>query len=338
MRLSVNRTVAIAGLWLMAMGPMEPVGNPAELGRVRWGRDLDAGLRLAAETGKPVLVLFQEIPGCQTCRGFGREPLSHPLLVEAIETEFVPVAIYNNREGRDAEVLKRYDEPSWNNPVMRFVDARGDDVLPRRDRVWSTGDVSSRLVEALQASGRPVPAYLALAAAESADKPTRQAVFSMHCFWEGEAGLGALDGVLGTRAGWIGGAEVVDITFDPAVISVQELQSRARQLRCTAIEGTVRDAEPADRKFALNQSELRYLPLTPMQATRVNADIHAGADPTARLSPRQIQLLETIRAVLETDPDALSALSRPENLTDLAAYRDKLTETLAKEHRASLPD
>ncbi len=37
--------------------------NPAELGRVEWSGDLDASLEKARATGKPVLLLFQEIPG-----------------------------------------------------------------------------------------------------------------------------------------------------------------------------------------------------------------------------------------------------------------------------------
>ena len=37
--------------------------NPKELGRVRWHRDLDAGLAEAKKTGKPVFLQFQEVPG-----------------------------------------------------------------------------------------------------------------------------------------------------------------------------------------------------------------------------------------------------------------------------------
>ena len=37
--------------------------NPIEVGDVRWGRDLDAALMNSASSGKPVLVLFQEVPG-----------------------------------------------------------------------------------------------------------------------------------------------------------------------------------------------------------------------------------------------------------------------------------
>ena len=40
------------------------VGNQAEeLGNVKWGRDLDAARAKSAETGKPILLLFQEVPG-----------------------------------------------------------------------------------------------------------------------------------------------------------------------------------------------------------------------------------------------------------------------------------
>ena len=34
-----------------------------EVGTVKWGRDLDAALASSKESGKPVFVLFQEVPG-----------------------------------------------------------------------------------------------------------------------------------------------------------------------------------------------------------------------------------------------------------------------------------
>ena len=75
---------------------------PIELGRVAWGRDVDAGFAAARRTGRPGLVLFQEIPGCATGKNFGSGPLSQRLLVDAIEFEFVPVVVYNNRPGAAA--------------------------------------------------------------------------------------------------------------------------------------------------------------------------------------------------------------------------------------------
>ena len=135
--------------------------NPVEVGDVHWGRDFDASLRRSAEEGKPVLVLFQEIPGCSGVRQFGREVLTNPVLVRAIENEFIPMLVYNNRSsGIDQELMERYQEPSWNYQVIRFLDARGKDVIPRKDRVWTTGAVAKRMIKALMAVDRPVPEYL----------------------------------------------------------------------------------------------------------------------------------------------------------------------------------
>jgi len=65
--------VLLAGIFLMAVSvknvadPPAESGAvnhpPAELGAVNWGRDLDAAKKHSAETGKPVFVLFQEVPG-----------------------------------------------------------------------------------------------------------------------------------------------------------------------------------------------------------------------------------------------------------------------------------
>jgi hypothetical protein len=332
--------------------PAEPPDNAQELGRVRWGRDLDAALAASVETAKPVFLLFQEIPGCQTCVDFGQSPLSHPLLVEAIETEFVPVAIYNNRPGKDAAMLERYDEPAWNYPVMRFLDAKGKDIVPRRDRIWETGPVAERLIEALKAAGRPVPEYLRLAAVETAPRQTAKATFAMHCYWDGEAQLGSIEGVVRTRAGWVGSDEVVEVVYDPDVLGYEKLVNAARQRQCATkiyahdeqqletaralaggiaagLDAPARSAKASDQKFALRHCELRYLPLTPMQATKVNADLRSGKDPARWLSPRQRELVEAVRRAVAKDEDALRGLERPDSLTQLAAYEDELRARLA---------
>ena len=164
---------------------------PIELGRVHWGRDVDAGFARARDTGRPVLLLFQEIPGCATCVGFGRGPLSHPLLVDAMETEFVAVAVYNNRPGTDAAALQRFREPAWNNPVVRFFAPNGNELLERRDGIWDAAGIAERMIDALRQAARPVPGYLAVAAQEVAQSRAERATFGMHCFWQGEAALGA---------------------------------------------------------------------------------------------------------------------------------------------------
>ncbi len=95
----------LSGFLLNGLGSSKAA--PVELGKIQWGRDLDHALLAAQTSGKPVFVLFQEVPGCQTCVSFGEQVLSHPLPVEAIETAFEPVFVYNNKSGKDAEILRR---------------------------------------------------------------------------------------------------------------------------------------------------------------------------------------------------------------------------------------
>ena len=103
--------------------------------------------------------------------------------METIESEFVPVAIYNNVEGYDRTILEKFNEPTWNYQVMRFLNEEEEDILPRRDKVWSTHQVSTRLISALKAAGEEVPDHLKLVAAETAgqDNAARQesATFAM---------------------------------------------------------------------------------------------------------------------------------------------------------------
>jgi len=69
--------------------------------------------------------------------------------------------VYNNRGGgMDRELLEHYREPAWNFQVIRFLDANGRDIIPRKDRVWTTQGVAQRMVKTLQVLKRPVPDYL----------------------------------------------------------------------------------------------------------------------------------------------------------------------------------
>ena len=93
--------------------------KPVELGAVNWNRDLGQAKKESAKSGKPILVLFQEVPGCQTCQDFGNQPLSHPLLVEAMETLFIPVLVYNNKP-EDEQVLKARVKNNFRNFMLDF--------------------------------------------------------------------------------------------------------------------------------------------------------------------------------------------------------------------------
>ncbi|CAN5422582.1 hypothetical protein BH23VER1_BH23VER1_11470 [soil metagenome] len=299
--------VLIAVAFVPAAVKGERSAHP-ELGTIGWGRDLGAALTASARSGKPVLLLFQEVPGCAGCKAFGREVLSNPGIVKAAHEAFEPVAIFNNRGGADREILERYKEPAWNYQVVRFVDAEGKDIIPRKDKVWSTGALAERMMAALQKAGRPVPGYLAVLAgrapegirsARDAREAPREAVFAMSCFWEGEARLGRVAGVLETEAGWLGGREVVKVVFDPATVGAAELVKAAEKLDCaqashfaqagdageakavaknsvgTGLRG-YRVAAGRDQKIYLRRSPYSGLALSPQQATKLNAAVRFG--------------------------------------------------------------
>jgi hypothetical protein len=53
--------VVLLGLW--AGSDAATAGRPKELGRIPWIRNYDEGLAAVRETGRPMLLLFQEVPG-----------------------------------------------------------------------------------------------------------------------------------------------------------------------------------------------------------------------------------------------------------------------------------
>lgn len=275
--------------------------QPEEAGTVHWGRILETALASSAQSGKPVFALFQEIPGCAGCRQFGREVMSHPLIVEAVETEFIPLLIHNNKGGRDLEVLQRFGEPAWNYQLVRFFNAQAEDIIPRKDQVWDTGGIAERMVAALTLAKRPVPASLKLLAAEHSPR-LKEAVFAMYCFWTGEMELGRIDGVITTEAGFMGGHEVTRVKYDPAVITLPQLIAAAEMVRCanavsvpetdlhvaktTRLKiGTIsgyRTAPVSDQKKQISGTPAEKLTLSPSQATKVNAWIRT--DPAKALA------------------------------------------------------
>ena len=316
----------LLGIWLLIATQVDagsdskaaPTAAPnaeRELGRVHWLRDFELAKAKSEREEKPLFLLFQEVPGCQTCVSFGDEVLSHPLLVEAIEDEFIPVAILNNKGGADRRVLQQFKEPAWNNPVVRFVNATGEDLIPRRDRIWQSAEIADRMATALRAANRPVPTYLSALREELAPSTIERATFAMGCYWAGEACLGALPGLLSSRTGDLAGREVVELRFDSSQLSYRELLSRAQKLGCAdsvfahgdeqlsiarkvygnqarLARGTTASASDRNQKFHLKRSRrLANLDLTPTQATRLNHKVWAQQDPAAHLSPRQLKAL-----------------------------------------------
>ena len=253
-----------------------------ELGHVHWGRDLQAALAASKESGKPVLVLFDEVPGCSTVKGFGNGALTHPLLVEAVESLFEPVLVYNNK-AHDLELLRSFDERAWNNPVVRILDHRGN------TRARYAGPYTEEAFAGFLADQLPqTPVWLDLVSTElSARTRGKTATFAMGCFWSGEEHLGQASGVLATRTGWQGGSEVVEVTYDPQQTNQSALSEHARRMGARpAAAGRLRST-PGDDRHALRRTRWASVPMTPLQATRANAWIAAGKDPSPLFSPRQ---------------------------------------------------
>jgi copper chaperone CopZ len=275
------------------------------------------------------------------------------MVVAAAASEFVPVAVFNNVKGADADVLKRFDEPTWNNPVVRFLGADEKDLIPRKDEVFHGGVVLARMAEALEKAKRPVPAYLKLAVAEFAPKKTETAVFAMHCYWEGEAKLGALDGVISTRIGMLAKKEVVEVTFDPAVVEYKKVVEKAKELDCTHAvfartdaqaktakevvaeklvvrSDTAIDADTQQQYHLAHHPRYHYLPLTAAQATKVNAALANNKSPDEFLTPLQLAAYTRFTKTTDAQAQRIGKLTPDRSPVGVIAYWAKLDETLAE--------
>lgn len=276
--------------------------------------------------------------------------------MEAIETAFHPVLVYNNKD-EDAKLLARFEEPSWNNPVVRFLAEDAGDVIPRKDRVWTSAALVERLELALEAADRELPPYLELAREELVVERRKRAVFAMHCYWEGEARLGRLEGVLSTRSAWAERLEVVEVEYDADRISYATLVEKAAELDCThrvwaADEGQLavararvgeravlgdpelKGAKLSDQRYHLGLTNLRYLPMTPLQAAKVNAACRFGEPTDPWLSPRQRELMARIEDGLRTGSAEFEDQRTARSIEELGNGLDALQGHLAELSKA----
>lgn len=313
------------GIWLAARTdsnePMKTLKTsgiqPEELGKVQWLRSMADAQAKARKEGKSILILFQEVPGCATCQRYGNVTLSHPLIVEAIETLFVPLAIYNNKQGDDAKTLQFFNEPAWNNPVVRIVNADKNDLMPRLSGDYSPFGLVNAMLNALNISNRVAPKYLEILGEELAAQRsgTESATLGMYCFWTGEKELGKLPGVVSTEAGFMGGKEVVQVEYNPAVISFEKLLNTAEKSNCaghvftenteqqqiankvvgkSAVSSKENYRPDKEPKYYLSRTYWKYLPMTELQATRAHSLVGQGQLPSEVFSPRQLEMANFI--------------------------------------------
>lgn len=275
--------------------------NPVEVGDVAWGRDYDVALEQAKQSGKPIFLLFQEVPGCAGCKQFGQDVLTDPEVVDTIESNFIPLLIHNNKPGEDARIRKRYSEPAWNYQVVRFLDEEGQDIIPRKDRVWSKLELLSRIRLVLTNSDRK-------SLHSKKTQTTARVALCQYCFWTGEMKIGAIPGVLITEAGFIDGREVTLATYDPSQVSLETLVQKAGEEGVassiylddpTLLPGSrkivnYRRAPESDQKRQLQGTRFDSLDLTPIQATKVNAFARSDSRAALKfLTPEQLDQLKT---------------------------------------------
>ena len=278
---------------LNAQERTNPKNQDEELGTVSWYRDYDQAVTLSAKQNKSIFILFQEVPGCMTCRNYGHNVMSNPLLVEAIENEFIPLAIFNNTGGKDREILKKYNEPTWNNPVVRIVNKNGENLTNRIAGDYSALAVYNAITEVLKKQGKDIPKYITLLGEELKGKKygaVQETYYSMYCFWTGEKQLGSTKGVLNTEAGFMGGREVVKVTYNPEITNDKTLTSFAKQHKMAPIkkDNSYRPSAK-DEDYYLQHSNYKYIPLTPLQRTKINSALGNRKSATQYLSPKQLK-------------------------------------------------
>jgi len=164
----------------------------------------------------------------------------------------------------------------------------------------------------------------ALAGATAASGGAEEtALFSMYCYWNGEATLGAQPGVLATRIGSLGG-EVVEVRYDPARTDVGRLtealkrqgqggfyallvpdeaaRTRAVAHHLGASEVRVESRRPRleEPKYSLRTAhpELYYLDLTEAQAMALNSWSYFGGPMPDVLTPEQKTMAAKVKAKL----------------------------------------
>jgi hypothetical protein len=192
-------------------------------------------------------------------------------------------------------------------------------------------------------------AVLLLAAAPA--PRTETAVFSMYCYWTGEATLGRVPGVVETRIGHLPGAEIVQVTYDPARTDLGKLATalkanrsfysliaRSREERAKAlahlpgIEVKV-DADAPDfleskHSLRTRHPDLYYLDLSESQAIALNSWSYFGGAMPDVLTPEQRALWPQVREHLQggAPPGLVPERTGPAR----AAYRKALLSWLGE--------
>jgi hypothetical protein len=289
---------------------------PSRENAIDWTHDLAIAQKRSRQSGKPIILLNDNSAGR---RAMGR-CFAHPIIADATADLFVPLAIPEEKPAQ---------------PVIRILDADGHELVAGLGGEVSPALLVSRLVVALHAVHHDIPAYLQLVNGEYNPANLQNATFAVGCYWEGEEQFGKLSGVVSTRTGVLGNDEVVRVDFDANCIDANMLLNQARSLPYFA---SVKTAATAKLQFADDQQhaleyypEYRYLPLTTLQAIRVNAALADHSDPIACLSPSQRTMHDELREIMSRlGNDTLDNLQIDRSPDGLGKYAQSLRHAISQ--------
>jgi hypothetical protein len=155
---------------LLCLGLLLPLRVHAkvlERGAVVWLEEYEEAVLRSREEHKPLLVYFCRLDGEPMAEELGAAFFSHPLVVELIETAFVPLFVDNQANGRDQDILDRFKEIPGNKPVMRILNPDSNVPGERLFGNYSAQNLMFSLIYGLKATGNPVPHYIRLMAKEA---------------------------------------------------------------------------------------------------------------------------------------------------------------------------
>jgi hypothetical protein len=167
--------------------------------------------------------------------------------------------------------------------------------------------------------------------------------------------------VISTQIGVLQMEEVVEVTFDPEVISYGELLKKADQAKCTRHVFARNDDQAESATDMLGQKKVtrtdkavntqtqqqyhlwhhiqyNYLPLLPIQASRVNVALAKKKSPDEFLSPEQLKLSKRILAMLTADKklavEVLRTLKPSRTAEAMGEYMGQLEKAISETERA----
>jgi len=303
--------------------------------------DIDQAKNLANE--KPIFVLSKDFEQSA--------PLFQPLIIEVIESHFIPVLI--SEPSATIEVRSHNGEQEiWK---LKIDAEETVDLINDKENLW-TYKIVEGIIRSLRVLSKTIPTYIE-SLSQELNPNKEKATFCMYCFWTGEVKLGSIPGVVGTRAGFLGWGEVVEVQYDPQRLQYEELVKQAirsdqassiythtpqqdailnksfPKTKHSATTKLASNAPMSDQKRQLRFSSIAWIPLTPFQAVQVNAALGSSKRVENYLSPKQLQIAAKLQNISSANLQPITKLEKERDKTwldirALPAYYNALVTLL----------